>query len=339
MGHSLKIAISIIKPVFYYAATKGISADDILSKANINSDILKTPDNRVSIDVMDRIYKQAMLLTKDDNIGLHAGEFFLPGSANILGHICMNCQSAGEILQKVLKYIDILTEGVKIEVNTQKDGMTIINKNIRHLDVSLTRQHVEYAFSSSIKLISTLLEKPVTPIEVRFQHKKPRDISEHQRIFNAPLKFEHSMNALVFDNIGADYPVQQPNAELMVFFEQHAKKILTSIHSEKPVTKKVSFFIAGNFHEELPTIKTVATKLSMSVRSLQRNLEKENTSYREIFNQVYKKLAISYLMNGEISVAEIAYIMGFSEPSSFHRTFKRWTGLTPNVYRVTNKTE
>ncbi len=335
MGHSLTISTSLVRPVFYYAATKGITADTILSEAGIDPVLLEASDNRVSIDVMDQIYKQTMLLTKDENLGLHVGEFFAPSSANIVGHIFMNCRKTSEILKKFVEYNAILTEGVKIEVLREREKRTVIKHNVKHADISLMRQHVDYGFCSTITLMSTLLGQVLTPIEVRFCHKAPRDISEHQRIFKAPLLFEHTMNAMVYDEKVEDIPVLQPNTELLFFLELHAKKILSDICTDRPFTKKVSSLLIGKFQERLPTIKDIAGELSMSVRSLQRNLEKENTSYSNIFNEVYKKLAISYLVNENMPIAEIAYIMGFSEPSAFHRTFKRWTGLTPNEYRTT----
>ncbi len=336
MENVLKVSISIIKPVFYYIATKGISADHVLKAADLDPLVLNAPDNRVSIEVMDRIYKQAMVLTKDEYLGLHVGEFFAPGSLNIVGHIFMNCQTVHDVSQKFIEYNELLSDGVNVQIAQEKNKLTTIEYIIRHTDVSIMRQHVEYLFSGSMTLLSGLTGKEIKPVEVRLRHKAPEDLSEHHRIFSAPLRFEHSMNALVFENNIKDIPIQQANTELLLFFEQYAKQILSSIHTDKPYTKKVSLLLTKKFQEKLPTIESIAKELSMSVRSLQRKLEKENTSYSIIFNEVYKKLAISYLMNGDLSVAEIAYILGFSEPSAFHRAFKRWTDCTPNEYRTKN---
>ena len=332
----LTVLISSVKPILYYASLRGIDADTLLSRANIDPPLLDSPNNRISIELMDRIFKQAMALTKDENLGLHVGELYEPGSANILGHILMNCRTMREILLKFIEYNEILSGGFKINISHKKNGSIIMEYKIFHTDYSIIRQHVDYLLCGTIAIGSALVGRHITPLEVRFQHKAPQDITEYQRIFKAPLRFDQPMNALVYDKNFHEIPVSQANLELLIHFEQYAQQILSEIRSGKAFTKKISSLLVNELIKKQPTIKTIAEKLSMTVRSLQRRLDSENTSYRIIFNDVYKKTSISYLLHHELSVTEIAYLLGFSEPSTFRRAFKRWTGLTPNEYRLKN---
>ena len=77
----------------------------------------------------------------------------------------------------------------------------------------------------------------------------------------------------------------------------------------------------------------MADQLNTGVRTLQRQLREEKTSYQELLNAVKKEMAIKHLKSGQMSISEIAYILGFSEPSVFHRSFKKWTGYTPKSFR------
>jgi AraC-like DNA-binding protein len=82
-----------------------------------------------------------------------------------------------------------------------------------------------------------------------------------------------------------------------------------------------------------PSIEHLAPRLGVSVRSLQRRLREAGTSYKQVLDQVRHDLALRYLTAGELSIGEVAFLLGFSEPSAFHRAFKRWTGSTPGEFR------
>jgi AraC-like DNA-binding protein len=83
----------------------------------------------------------------------------------------------------------------------------------------------------------------------------------------------------------------------------------------------------------LPAIGAVAAALAMSPRTLQRRLAHDRTSYRELVSEVREDLAREYLTESRLSISEIAFVLGFSDVSTFHRAFKRWTRQTPRAYR------
>jgi AraC-like DNA-binding protein len=97
--------------------------------------------------------------------------------------------------------------------------------------------------------------------------------------------------------------------------------------------KRVGEECARMLHGEVPNIEAVARKLAMSPRNLQLKLREEGTSYRETLDRVRMDMALGHLKNRHVTVAEVAYLLGFSEPSVFHRSFKRWTGTTPRDFR------
>ncbi|MBW2369994.1 MAG: AraC family transcriptional regulator [Deltaproteobacteria bacterium] len=338
MTNNLTVSVALLRPVLQYVAGMGIKTESLLAGTAIDPVLLNSPDTRLSLEEMDRIYIQAMRLTKDENLGLHIGECFAFGSMSIAGHIMRNCRTFGEQLRKVIEYNEIVSDGFRMNYHREKKGLVVVECTIMHTAAPLVRQHVEAIFSAVMKLSTDAAGKIPKPLEVRFKHKKPRDITEHRRIFQAPVFFNSSTNAMVHEASYFDTPVILPNSELLFLFERQAKQVLSEIRAEQRFTKKVGLILIRKLSEESLSIESVADELCMSVRNLQKKLGKENTSYREIIKETRKQLAVFHLKNRELSIAEIAYLLGFSEPCVLQRSFKKWTGLTPSEYRSTQFT-
>lgn len=171
------------------------------------------------------------------------------------------------------------------------------------------------------------------PVKVRFSHPQPGDITEHQRIFSAPLLFKQPGNELVIDRKHLDMPILLANPELLETLEKHAQKLLDRLYSPNTLADKVVHLLGKMLKGEAPSIQQVAGKLAMSTRNLQNKLKKERTTYQKLLDQVRKEIAISYLKKPEVAIIDIAFHLGFSEQSVFNHAFKRWTGSTPHKYR------
>ncbi|MGL6343843.1 MAG: helix-turn-helix transcriptional regulator [Waterburya sp.] len=99
-------------------------------------------------------------------------------------------------------------------------------------------------------------------------------------------------------------------------------------------TQKVVQAIIQQLKGELPTIEAIAHQLAISTRQLQRELKRESTSFQQLLDKTRQELALRHLKNPATLIHDIAFLLGFSEPSAFHRAFKRWTGKTPRQHRL-----
>ncbi len=85
--------------------------------------------------------------------------------------------------------------------------------------------------------------------------------------------------------------------------------------------------------QEKPSVRTIGREMGLSVRTLSRRLVGEGTSFRDTQDQVRHHLAVALLGDANVSIAEVAFFLGYAEPAPFHRSFKRWTGTTPQPHR------
>jgi AraC-like DNA-binding protein len=256
----------------------------------------------------------------------------VPGNWNIVGYIMMNCHTLGEAFGKYRAYERIVSEGNKTELRLEDELAILDLKLVADKPVTI-KQHSENILSCMVTLMKILAGKELPFEEVRFTHEAPKNISEYEHIFRAPLSFGQPSNTLLFDRKYIDLPIVQPNRNLLFLFEQHAKELLQQISPGDHVTVKVRNLLLKKL-PDFPDIETVAKELGMCARSLQLKLKAEDTSYQLILDEIRKDIAIRHLRNHKIPVSDVAYILGFSEPSAFYRTFKRWTGYTPREYRT-----
>jgi AraC-like DNA-binding protein len=274
--------------------------------------------------------------TGDRNVGLHIGERFNLAALGIVGYVLFNCQTFGQALEKLSRYMCLFSQGVSFHM-TQLPGEVICDwqvvSEVKNYLLEEPRQPIEVTMSATLTVAKTLTGRSLHPLAVNFQHTCPVDDSEHQRIFGKSIQFSQPQNRMVLEAACLDWAVVSANASLLSMFEQHAETMLADLNQIGTCTYQVIREITQLIRGDVPTIDMVAQRLMMSVRNLQRSLQAEGTSYQQLLDDTRKDLAIRHLRQPHTSIHDVAFLLGFSEPSAFHRAFKRWTGQTPRDYR------
>ncbi len=170
-------------------------------------------------------------------------------------------------------------------------------------------------------------------IEVRFAHPAPDDTSELRRLFGCTLRFGHHRSELLFSGEILDMPHRQADPNLEAILEAQVVTMLQKLPKGEAATDAVRRCLGSELCNGQPTLEQVAPRLHMSPRTLHRRLAEEGTNFRRILTEVRREIAARHLEEGQIAISEIAFLLGFSDPSAFHRAFKRWTGHAPLAFR------
>ena len=195
---------------------------------------------------------------------------------------------------------------------------------------------LEFILTCVVTRFRATVETRWDPVEMQLQHPRPAHVAEYERIFACPLHFERPANLLVFDRATLDLPQPRADTRLRIVLERVAAEALARLPEVQGFTAQVRQVLGQMLGEEAsrdPTLERVARKLAISTRTLERRLHAEGTSFQAQLSALRCELARSYLANRRIAISEVAYLLGFSEPSAFHRAFKRWTGHTPQAWR------
>jgi len=329
-------SIAIVRDIVQYVAAQGVELYGLYRDANINPAWLDDPDRQVSGDVLKYLWREAVKQTGDRDLGLHIGEAFDLSAIGIVGYILLNCQTYGQVLEKLSHYTRLFSQGVAIYHTVSDNWVQCdcqIVGNLKNYLIDEPRQPIESTFAALVKATGQLTGKPLQVHAVWFQHSCPEDVSEHHRIFQTEVQFNQPTNRIVFEANCLNWAVRSANPNLLSVFEKHAISMLNIQNYLPGYTQKVMLAINHLLQGEVPTIEAIARSLTISVRQLQRELQMENTSYQQILDKTRKELALEHLQNLDTSIQDVAFLLGFSEPSAFHRAFKRWTGQTPLRYR------
>lgn len=326
------VSVLILKPTLRFVEKHGIPSATLLKAVALAESDLETADARIPFAQFEALTRKAAELTGDADMGLHLAEHMAAGSLGILGFVLMNCRSLGEALEKYCSFQRVAGDGIKTGWE-MRDGFLTMRFAFFEGCSTPNRHLMEGMLSSALAMLSVLSGKPILPSEVSFTAASPGNAAEHGRIFRCPVLFNRPHNALIFPESVYEVPVIQPSRDLLALFESHTVDLLQKLDASLVYARKVGEECARMLQGEAPNIDAVARKMSMSPRNLQLKLRQEGTSYRETLDRVRMDMAMGHLKNRQVTVAEVAYLLGFSEPSVFHRTFKRWTGSTPRDFR------
>ena len=165
---------------------------------------------------------------------------------------------------------------------------------------------------------------------------KPAVPDEHERIYGCPVTFSKQDNRLFFRKDFLITPVMSHDRSLYVLFRQILHERETVLSESMTFVEKVRRAVIHDFKGQVPPVEVIASHLNFSNRSFQRKLEGENTSYRQIANEIKKELTLTLLRSPHHTTGEIAKVLGYTDPSSFHAAFKSWTNETPTRWRERN---
>ncbi|MBR9825284.1 MAG: AraC family transcriptional regulator [Alphaproteobacteria bacterium] len=175
---------------------------------------------------------------------------------------------------------------------------------------------------------------PFVPLAVHFKHEPRGAINIHEAHFGCPVHFGSERDALFVSEDLLDVPNKLGDAMIAQFFDQHLEKELAALSDDTGLDQRVRLAVAQMLSEGVPTLSDIASSLGMSARTLQRRLSDKGHSFQGLVDLARQTLAEQLLKETEYSLAEIAFLTGFSEQSGFTRAFKRWAGQTPRSYRL-----
>ncbi len=331
------IPISCILWLLTAGKIANINIDRSLQDFGITQVSSSDPQQLVNYQFAAGFREQVLSTIENEAIALLAGEQLPFGQLGILDYICASSQSVASAMYNLSCYFRLVAFPNFALFYIEKDRKGFIRydnqKRCSHQQSMYEQQSAEFTFSLIISRVRALTKTFVKPARICFRHTAPNYVNEYQRIFQAPIEFETIDNLLVFEADCLELRPENPDNRLHQILKRYADALVSNLPQLSGVAYKVVEELRRSLQAGEPTAESVAKRLFMSTRTLHRKLKKENTSFASLKDQLRSSLAQSMLKNPELTIAEIAYLLGFSQPSAFNRAFKRWLGTPPQSFR------
>jgi len=163
---------------------------------------------------------------------------------------------------------------------------------------------------------------------------QPEFMAGLRHFFHCPVTYGQPVNSVTFSARLLEAELVRDEADLNEFLKLAPYYMVIEPEAGSlSVTHRIREILGDDFREEMPSFEALTGFLNMSARTLRRRLEKEGTSYQRIKDNARRDAAITMLSREGLTVSEVAEQVGFSDPSAFHRSFKKWTGQSPGSYR------
>lgn len=309
----------------------GLDPEALRAELGIDAATLRDPDGRVALPALYDFVERVIERTSDEHAPLRLAHHLDVESFDALGLLVLSSATLGEGLERTIRYQRVFAEGERYELEVAGDDV-----HVRYAPWGPPRAaHVAMGdlFARDLGVnVGWLLGAPVRGVRVRLRRGPPRDPDRWQALLGVPAELGAPIDEVIFPAAAMAIEIPRADPAMARFFERYLDERLEKIPDTSWLAR------ARRAVEELlpsgeATLAGVARRMHASERTLQRRLASEGTSFGDLVESVRRGRSLALIEAG-VSIAEVAWLLGYSEPSAFHRAFRRWTGRTPSAWRT-----
>jgi len=317
------------------SAEWGIARGQLLREAGLRPEEVSDPDARIPISRYVDLWRAIISHFPEPDVGLRFGSAFDIRRGGLVAYLLLHSPDLRTGIERIVKFSRVLNEGVRPRFRLDSGRGSL--SWVRSPFFRPYPQAVDWALSTLLTSLRQASSTDLKPKEVWFPYAKPRPVpAAYREHFGSSLRFGCEEARLVFSAEQLDLPVADAETELGVYLERHAEQVLSGLSSRTGLVGRVRCQIWEDLRGGRPRLEGTAVALGMSARNLQRQLGAEGTSFAGLRDEMLRHLAASLLRDRRLAISEVAVLLGYSEPSTFYRAFRRWKKASPVEYRATS---
>jgi AraC-like DNA-binding protein len=327
------VSSAFARALLEFAVLRGASRSPLVE--TLGTDNLDDPNARVPFDRYVNLMRTAKALSGDQALALHFGEAVSMAKVSIVGLIGQASDTMLEAFEQLSRYVRLVVDVEcagenRFELRRERGGLWMVDTRINPNDFP---ELTESAFS---QIVSRPLAAglPQLALEVHLTHAEPGYVAEYERIFKAPLVFGAPWNAVKLNETVVAHRVGILPRFVFGVLIEHAEALLQELEAETTARGQVEKLLLPILHTGEASADAIAAQLNVSRQTLYRNLKAEGVTFEQVLDALRHRMAVHYLRGKKASINDTAYLVGFSDPASFSRAFKRWTGAPPGRFQT-----
>jgi len=324
-----KVDIHYFNEALNCAVRQGFDSDKIL----LTLDIAVAPNQQwVDDEQMTRLVQYLWLSLNDEFLGC-TNQPSKMGMFPFMARHVLHYKSLEKMLEQGISFYNLVTDDIQMNL-VKRGDFAELEFVFAHPKRDPNHFFLEFWLIIWHRFSSWLIDVKIPLSQVCFTHPKPSHWQEAKLLFSCRHSFNRPVVKLCFHAKYLARPCARTQKELTHFLRNSPADLITIPGSDHSFTAKIRAILINYENDVLycPSFDTVATSLNMSSQTLRRRLKVEGTSYPMIKDEIRRDLAIEYLLISNRSISDISNALGFSEPRSFTRAFKHWTGIPPSKY-------
>lgn len=325
------VTAKLLRTLLDSAVRLGVEEEPILKAIGVPPEVASDPRAWVTAEQMASAWVLVPERSGRPDFGVAAALTTPVGAYGALDFATMSSPTVAEALMRLERYYRLLGGMSDVSFVRTPRGGGIVTVRLLVGRANELRHYTEHFMALVTTRIRMAARAKASDVTARFVHSNPSDMAALQEVFGPAVRFGTDANALEFPREVVEAPLISANPELAEMLEVEAER--ARLRPDAPLRERVRQALDLALREGDPSLPQVAKRLGVSSRTLQRKLQLEGTSFGDELDAARAEVARRLVEKGSESFGEIAFLLGFSQPSAFHRAFKRWTGTTPKTFR------
>ncbi len=329
------VAAGVVAGLFDFCSKLGVSPDILADVSDIDITNLANPDARVSLGAYMQAMRFAITATGRPELPLAFGEAAGMSELSIVGLLMEASETVGDAYVQMRRYGRLAIEATGSSAEPRFELIRKGNRLFLADEQPVVQEYPELTENAFAWLACGprryMKRSPVISASVTWP--KPEHWQAYEKILRCPVHFESEWNAIEMAPESLSWPVRQNPKYVFGILTDRADHLIKELGDVRRTSSELQNLLAAILHEGSITAESAARHMGMSRQTLFRRLDNEGTDFTTVLRELREELAKTYLNGSKASLNEVAYLVGFSDASSFTRAFKRWTGIAPGEFR------
>jgi len=312
----------------------GLDMQRLCAEAAIDDPARADPSAVYSTEAITRLWQLAVAQSGDPAIALRAAQGVRPAIFGLVGYVMMSSANLATALERLIRYLRIISHAAAVRAVPQGED-TAFTLELHGGAAPLPRQRFEFDLLTLLTFCRWVLGRELRPLAVSLTHEAPPDPHAYLQAFRCMPQFGARSNGAVLARCDLEAPLPTFHPQMAELHDRFAGDRIEAL--ERPpatYTQRVRQMVAERLPEGEPGRTAIARALGVAERTLQRRLQHEGTSFHALIDDTRRAEAERHLAQPQLTLAEVAYLLGFASQGNLTRACRRWFGMTPGQYRA-----
>lgn len=326
------VAIRLVHEILRAPAARGVDVAAVLRRAYVSPALLESEQARVSRKQYAALMRTLKRVMRDEFWGICA-QPLPPGSFATLCRRLVGCPDLEAALREAFSFLRLFLRELRPRLVVRGDSAIIFAEREGQAQAGPYDFGMATLTFECLQVAGWLVDRRLEPRQITFRCERPHHMRDSVRLLTPHLSFAQPHNSVVLDAALLRLPIVRDASCVNRFLRAAPENLILPYRSSNSVADEVRRFLRQHPLDALPSLEGCAASLGVAPQTLRRRLRDEGSGFRAIAADLRRDAAIDFLARRDLSLSDIAAMLGFSECSTFHRAFKKATGVAPGEYR------